>query len=51
MFYPNPHPISVVVSSLKRYEDVIFVPTVVGFDIEAFTAKCTLCYASYDASF
>ena len=51
MFYPDPHPILVVISSLKRYEDVISVPTVVGFDIEAFTAEYTPCSALYDASF
>ena len=51
MFYPDPHPISIVVSSLKRYEDVNSAPTVAGLDVDAFTVKCTPCSASYDASF
>ena len=51
MFYPHPHPISVGVSSLKRYDDVNSVPTVTVFDFEAFTAKCTPCPELYDASF
>ena len=51
MFYPRPHPISVVVLSLKRYDDINFITTVTAFYLEAFTAKCTPYSAMYDPSF
>ena len=51
MCYPRPHPILVVVSSLKSYDDVNSVPTVTAFDFEAFTEKCTPYSAMYDPSF
>ena len=39
------------VKLLKKYEDVDSVPTVIVFNFEAFTAKCTPRSALYDASF
>ena len=54
MFHPNPSPISIVLSYLKRYndgEDVNSAPTVVVFDVEAFTSNCTPCSVFYNATF